>query len=190
MPDQPSSRLPIDWSEYLIGDAVLELGPTDPNEAMRASLARLPAPDFFSPSRKRPDELPREILSALWLYHGFLDESHTLSQTIHSPTGSLLHGIMHRREGDFGNAKYWFHQVGRHPIYPQLRAEAARIASTAALSPQSKFLVEQSAWEPDRFVDLVRTSVRKQTPDEELSRQIQKREWEILFAYIREQAGY
>ena len=48
------------------------------------------------------------LASALWLYVDELDRSHTISQGIHTATGSYWHGIMHRREGDFGNSHYWF----------------------------------------------------------------------------------
>jgi hypothetical protein len=65
-------------------------------------------------------ELPRErrslCESGLWLLAGDLDRSHRLSQEIDSADGSFWHGIMHRREGDFGNAKYWFRRVGSHPV--------------------------------------------------------------------------
>ncbi len=53
------------------------------------------------------------LRSALLLAAGDLDESHALSQNIHTPIGSYLHGIMHRREGDYGNAKYWFRLAGQ-----------------------------------------------------------------------------
>lgn len=61
-----------------------------------------------------------EWLSGLWLIAGDLDRSHTLSQSIANREGSFLHAIMHRREGDFGNAKYWFNRVGNHPVLLQL----------------------------------------------------------------------
>ncbi|MBI1319917.1 MAG: hypothetical protein GC168_13395 [Candidatus Hydrogenedens sp.] len=60
------------------------------------------------------------VASALWLYVDELDLSHTLSQALHSPTGSYLHGIMHRREGDFGNSLYWMSQTGSHPVWGQI----------------------------------------------------------------------
>ncbi len=58
--------------------------------------------------------------SALWLLSGELDRSHTISQQFESAEGSYWHGIMHRREGDFGNAKYWFRRVGSHAATSQL----------------------------------------------------------------------
>lgn len=59
-------------------------------------------------------------VSGLWLLAGDLDRSHSISQGIDSSDGSFWHGIMHRREGDFGNSKYWFRRVGSHPVLDQL----------------------------------------------------------------------
>ena len=59
-------------------------------------------------------------LSGLWLLAGDLDQSHAIRQQLPSQEGSFWHGIMHRREGDFGNAKYWFRKVGDHPVIQQL----------------------------------------------------------------------
>ena len=83
-------------------------------------------------------------LAALWLYHDFLDESHTLSQDIDTTTGSYWHGIMHRREPDAGNAKYWFRRVGTHPVFALLAAEAKE---------HSPELLTSSDWDPFAFID-------------------------------------
>ena len=63
---------------------------------------------------------PNEILTGLWLYVDDLARSHSISQGISTTTGSYWHGIMHRREGDFSNAKYWFRKVGNHPVIDSL----------------------------------------------------------------------
>lgn len=61
--------------------------------------------------------------SGLWLLANDLDRSHVISQNHASAEGSFWHGIMHRREGDFGNAKYWFRKVGGHVVHDELASE-------------------------------------------------------------------
>ena len=51
-----------------------------------------------------------QLRAALYLAIGDLHASHELSQNDSSAMGSLLHGIMHRREGDFSNSLYWFNR--------------------------------------------------------------------------------
>ena len=65
-------------------------------------------------------DLPPSAVAGLWLLAGDLDRSHSISQGIEDRDGSFWHAIMHRREGDFGNAKYWFRRVGSHPVLDRL----------------------------------------------------------------------
>src|SRR5437764_13932865 len=65
------------------------------------------------------------IRSAVLLWHDDLDESHTISQSIENAEGSYLHAIMHRREPDYGNSKYWFRRVGRHETFAKVAEKAA-----------------------------------------------------------------
>src|SRR4051812_21642110 len=60
-------------------------------------------------SRPIPARQPADaLLAGLWVWPTWLDESHQISQAIASPAGSFWHAILHRREGDFGNSKYWY----------------------------------------------------------------------------------
>jgi hypothetical protein len=81
----------------------------------------------------------------------------------------------------FDNSKYWFRRVGRHPVYEPLHRAAARLAADAP--PAAAFLREQKAWDPFAFVDLCEASLAERAPCEELCREIQTREWELLFDY-------
>jgi hypothetical protein len=62
------------------------------------------------------------LLEALLLYAvNALDECHQTFQEIQTFSGSYGHGMMHRREGDFWNANYWFRHAGKPPadVFPK-----------------------------------------------------------------------
>jgi len=62
------------------------------------------------------------VKSGLLLWNDALDISHTISTgIIKNQTGIYWHGIMHRREPDYSNAKFWFRRVENPPIFPALR---------------------------------------------------------------------
>ncbi|MFN9921587.1 MAG: hypothetical protein ACK555_17675 [Acidobacteriota bacterium] len=107
------------------------------------------------------------------LYAGFGAECHAVAQDLSSQEGSYWHAIHHRMEPDAWNSKYWFRQVGSHPLYPAL-AEKAR---QAGWSPGPR-------WEPARFVDFVLHAIEKQDePHIELAESIQFLEWRLLFEF-------
>jgi hypothetical protein len=122
-------------------------------------------------------------VSAVWLLHDFLDEAHTICQDIPTTNGSYWHAIMHRREGDFGNAKYWLRRVGTHEALSLLGPRAAELARPRGHTLASEMLSPSGAFDPFAFVDLVEKKItRSQQPDDvELCLDIQQAEWEILF---------
>ncbi|HZV07111.1 MAG TPA: hypothetical protein VE999_18665 [Gemmataceae bacterium] len=157
-----------------------------PNRKARSRLEGLANDAAFAPHRVRDRGMADACRAGLWLYHNFLDEAHTIAQNLPTPTGSYWHALMHRRELDFDNAKYWFRRVGVHPIYEPLRQDAAELADNAPAA--AAFLRTQSTWDPFAFVDLCAASLAGRAPCEELCRQIQKREWELLFDWCYRQA--
>ena len=119
---------------------------------------------LFAHASVADEAMARCCLSGLWLLHDFLDESHTISQGISTPSGSFWHGIMHRREGDFSNAKYWFRKVGEHPVYELLAAAT-----------------DEDFWDPFDFVDACQQAIRSGGAEADEYRELQQLEWELLF---------
>ena len=88
-------------------------------------------------------------LSALWLVAGDLERSHELSQTIKSCIGSYLHGIMHRREGDFSNAKYWFALAKADALEKRVRVETGGVYGSATNFCEKVAAVGSGGWSDD-----------------------------------------
>ena len=118
------------------GLRTMPLVPSSPRECTQ--LARLRAmsnSELFDGGKIESAYDSECVRSGLFLYFSALDESHTVSQRIPTASGSYWHGIMHRQEGDWGNAKYWFRRVGTHPVFARLEEELGQ------------------SWDPFAFVD-------------------------------------
>lgn len=138
-----------------------------PDRAWRDQLDQLTVDEAFEHTSVVNPQMAECCLSGVWLLHDFLDESHTISQSIDSAEGSFWHGAMHRREGDFSNAKYWFRHVGDHPVYEIL---AERFGE----------------WDPYEFVD--RCQAARGGADAAACRDAQQAEWEALFGWCYQHA--
>ncbi len=112
------------------------------------------------------------LRAGLFQWHDFLDESHQLSQSIEGQgenrLGDYWHAIMHRREPDYSNAKYWFRQIGKPPSYLELRwqAEAILANSRAADAPRWRDRLHSGpSWNPLAFVDLCEECAANESSD-------------------------
>jgi hypothetical protein len=107
---------------------------------------------FFADTKLRVALQP-PVRSAGLLWHDYLDESHTISQNLPGADGSFLHGIMHRREPDYSNAKYWFHRVGKHRSFSDIAKQVTRLLDAKGETELATKLAPRGDWDPFAFVD-------------------------------------
>ena len=123
------------------------------------------------------------LRAGLWLYVDELDRSHSISQQIPTPTGSYWHAIMHRREGDFSNAKYWYRKAGNHPALRRIDLVGGGAGSGT----------DVAQYDPFHFVDRVEKAVDRTAGGPGLDGEhpelisLQHREWRTLFEWCGQQ---
>jgi len=116
-----------------------------------------------------------------------LTRSHELAQEIEGVgkrhLGDYWHAIMHRREPDYFNAKYWFRRLGHHPVMQELTAFVPEIFASIndpdVASWKSRLLRDR--WDPLAFVDLCEAGARdEESPLGLTARKIQWMEMLLL----------
>jgi hypothetical protein len=69
------------------------------------------------------------LLEALWHERrGDWTKAHEIAQDIEEGDGAWVHAYLHRREGDVGNAGYWYRRAGRRAATGPLDDEWREIA--------------------------------------------------------------
>jgi hypothetical protein len=122
--------------------------------------------------------------AAIYLWHDHFEAAHQLAQDVESADGSLLHGILHRREPDFMNARYWFRRVG--PAHPSYECVVGKI-KIAVMAGKAELIIKQilpkDKWQPLVFVDFLEDVLRRHDEGyDTLLRQIQAAE---LHCYLQ-----
>jgi hypothetical protein len=85
--------------------------------------------EFNKSIKSEIDTFDDPILQCLYLIKcDDWNGAHNIAQDEHSKFGSLLHGYLHRIEGDEWNASYWYRQAGEANFKGSLDAEWDYIA--------------------------------------------------------------
>jgi len=95
------------------------------------------------------------LAEAVRLYKaGEDDAAHEIVQGIELPIASYLHGILHRAEGDYSNARYWFIRSNGLPKQLGIDADAltrALQAQSGTASPDLQILLDQELEAVQKF---------------------------------------
>src|SRR5436190_22007580 len=160
--------------KFLNTPDVPELGP-GPRKGVQseASLDEQLGP-ILSDSKlsKRGRELVR---GTILLWHDHFEPAHEIAQNIEDADGSYLHAILHRREPDYSNSKYWFRRVGKHPCFQALARES-----------RSLFKHNKDEWDPFAFVDACARVAGGSSGDSEVQtlRAVQALEFKLFLQHV------
>jgi len=152
-----------------------------PGNTEAASLLQDASPASLLHGNPPASDAASLVQAGLWLWHDWLDESHRVCQSVDTHDGAFWHAIMHRREGDFPNSKYWYAKCDGHALFDTIGANAQ-----AAINPwpadMQLLKLNYNGWKPAAFVDFVE-HIHK-TPDDPrapLAVALQQLEWRSLF---------
>jgi hypothetical protein len=161
-----------------------ELGP-GPRPGVQSELELTGKLEDFFIAGKVPAQKQPLLRALVFLWHDHLERAHVIAQDLDSADGAFIHAIMHRREPDYGNAKYWFRRVGKHPAFGDLSRGVGALLEQRENCDLAGVLLPKREWDPFVFVDACEQVARKTAQDETLLREIQRIETETLLDWIR-----
>jgi hypothetical protein len=115
------------------------------------------------------------VRALLLLGAGDIESAHRIAQESSTTSGAYVHGMVHRIEDDFDNARYWFFRAGVHPASAEIYRRAAANSQRIAGHP---------TWDPSAVTDWLQES-RTKGVSEELKVVLQI-ESEVLLEYFGE----
>jgi hypothetical protein len=180
----------VRFSQFLSHTEPPELGPgpranVQPAAALNRQLDEALAQAGLSGARA---ELVR---ATILLWHDHLDAAHGIVQDVETKDGSYIHAILHRREPDYGNAKYWFRRVGQHPCFAELAKGSSALLTARGDAGLEQRLLPRGQWDAFAFVDACEAAASRPTDAAggALLREIQRMEFEILLDYLSGKAN-
>jgi hypothetical protein len=194
MPTTPLSFFPAGTEVAMIA-AELARRPRQPplvvarglfSEELRNRLRAIQPETMFGEVKIAQPRDALALLAGLHLWNDALADSHSLAQGIETATGSYWHGVVHRREPDYPNAKYWFRRVGDHPVFAALSEDALEILDADGgpwARKTAEWLRGQGRWDPFAMVDWCQAAAGEEHAGYGLLEAIQMREIEHLLRH-------
>jgi hypothetical protein len=172
-------------SKLLATPDLPELGP-GPRAGVRSEAAVNQSVDEFLRLTKLQADQGQLLRALVLLWHDHLEAAHGIAQNIDNADGAFVHGIMHRREPDYGNAAYWFRRVGRHPVFPELARRVSQLFPDEKQNGLAAELLPRGDWDPFGFITACERIAHRAPSDwaHQLLRHAQGIETELLAAHF------
>ncbi len=156
-------------------DVLQKLCPSEPRDY--DLLLRVRAADDLALSANRNVGHPKMfalVRGGLFYALDAIDEGHVIFQEANDDPGSYWHGMTHRREGDFDNARYWFRRAGVLPFFDEMKRAA---------NAHSADMARQENWDPYLFTGLCEQARFGADESARELAALQRAEFEVLFDY-------
>jgi len=175
------SDLVEEFTRQIATPELADLGPGPRANALPQSALNQLIDRYLDKSRL-PSANGELIRSLVLLWHDHLEAAHLIAQNIENTDGSFVHGIVHRREPDYGNAKYWFRRVGKHPCFPELAGKVALLLGSNQSMRLAEKCIHNGEWDSFAFIDACEEASERPVsdPQNRLLREIQRIEFAVL----------
>ena len=125
------------------------------------------------------------ILATAFLFNDHHDAAHDLIEDLKCPEGCLIHALLHRREPDYWNARYWLRRNPNNPIYRHLTSYLKTQPMGAAETIVFQRLTFSGVVDPIALVDECETYARKPDQPESLFvKRVQHAEFQALTQHL------
>jgi hypothetical protein len=166
-----------------------ELGP-GPRKGVQPEAPLRKALDEHFRGTNLASEREQLVRALILLWHDHLDAAHGIAQDVANADGAFVHGIMHRREPDYGNAGYWFHRVGKHPAFVDLAANLGTLAGLKADADLREKLIPKGKWDAMGMISACEQAARagRNSRETQTLREVQQIETETLISWLLREA--
>jgi hypothetical protein len=91
------------------------------------------------------EEFDGALLALWWDGKGDWETAHAIAQDVGGVDGAWVHAYLHRKEGDVGNASYWYRVAGRGVAMGDFRREWEGIVGELLAQEQNRLCFRRTA---------------------------------------------
>jgi hypothetical protein len=188
-PSSPVSGTLDSRIEQLPPLALRRLVPDAPGLPVVGELLGLLRHDQLVPGLRSQSEV-MSVRAGLYLIHDYVDDAHQLAQAADdvgsNTTASYWHAIVHRREPDYDNARYWFRRIASHAVFDLIARDVSEFWNDSEFRSRlscDRLLDSHGRWDAMAFVDLCQECGKDWSDRAQAAARLQEIEMRRLLEY-------